>query len=104
MNSSFVNLNNIPTLVRTWGRWVEESPKSNEDIVILIPGNPGVTGYYQYFLQRLHDNLGYTCWAVGHSGHEEPDQNFLKLPKLSGNEDAYNLQGQIDHKVRLKYL
>lgn len=43
--------------------------------------------------------------STGHAGHDEPPVTSLrKVPPLSGNEDKYNLDAQVKHKVSLKYF
>lgn len=97
-----VIINDVPTVVETWGRWIEESPsQQNEDIILCIPGNPGVTGYYKNFLQTIYDKLQCTIWVLGHAGHQRIRNNNIKVPKLEGNEKLYSVQGQIDHKVSI---
>lgn len=102
MNEAYLNINNVPTKVVTWGQWVEEDfqPNSSKDIVILIPGNPGITDFYKDFLQTIHDNTGFPVWAIGHAGHEPPHKpNIYEVPQLKGNEKLYGLEGQLQHKV-----
>lgn len=37
---------------------------------------------------------------TGHAGHDEPPETSLrKVPPLHGNEDKYNLDAQVKHKV-----
>lgn len=41
-------------------------------------------------------------FCIGQSGHDDPPEEHALLPlipKLKGNHDLYNLQGQINHKV-----
>lgn len=104
MHKSFVSVNGVATCVRTWGRWIEEKPSGSGDIVILITGNPGLTGYYDWFLKKLHDELKVPCWALGHAGHEEPKDHIMDVPPLEGNHHLYDLKGQVDHKVIIWYF
>lgn len=99
MHRSFVNIGGIPTCVRTWGRWIEETGRPNEDIIIMFPGNPGLTGYYELFLEKLHNKLGYTCWIIGHAGHEESSNKLFEVPPLKGNEESFTVEAQAKHKV-----
>lgn len=99
-HKAIVIINEVPTVVETWGRWIEESPsKSNEDIILCIPGNPGVTGYYRKFLKKLYEKLQCPVWIVGHAGHQIIDTTYLNIPKLQGNEQLYSLEGQTKSKV-----
>lgn len=98
-HKAIVIINEVPTVVETWGRWIEESPsKSNEDIILCIPGNPGVTGYYRKFLKKLYEKLQCPVWIVGHAGHQIIDTTYLNIPKLQGNEQLYSLEGQTKSK------
>lgn len=101
MKQSFVDISGIPTLVTTWGGHIGEKLDSKE-IILCIPGNPGISEYYYSFLEILHNRLEIPVWIIGHTGHEEPeDEEILKkIPQLKGNETIYNTFGQIDHKVR----
>lgn len=97
----FVSVNGVPTHVITWGGWVEE--KLNEDhkeMVLLITGNPGLAGYYNAFLTKLHNRLGVPVWAVSLAGHVlPPPTSPHALTPLSQNPELYNLDGQIEHKL-----
>ncbi|CAG9817871.1 unnamed protein product [Phaedon cochleariae] len=108
MHEAYLEVNKVRTKVTTFGRWVEESPKTSEDIediVLIIPGNPGITSFYNIFAKTLHDKLGYPVWCIGHAGHNFPDQPIM-IPKLEVNKELYGLKGQIQHKVDFieKYL
>jgi pimeloyl-ACP methyl ester carboxylesterase len=104
----FVNVNGVPTHVITWGGWVEE--KLNEDhkeIVLLITGNPGLAGYYNAFLTKLHSRLGVPVWAISLAGHVlPPPTSPHALTPLKQNPELYNLDGQIEHKLAFieKYI
>lgn len=92
----------IPTHIVTWGKWIEESLGDTKEIVLCITGNPGTPGYYKKFVSTIHANLdpNIPVWLIGHAGHDNPREGSIrKVPPLTGNEDKYNLQGQIKHKV-----
>lgn len=102
MQQAYVDINGVPTRVITYGRWIEESAPQGapQDIVVCIPGNPGVTEFYVEFLEIIHQRLGLPVWIVGHAGHEPPpDGSIRKAVPLMGNEQFYGLQAQIKHKV-----
>lgn len=68
MQEAFVNINEIPTHVMTWGKWIEESFADHErEVVICITGNPGLPGFYTQFLSTLHNNLDAKTpvWVIG---------------------------------------
>lgn len=100
MKQSFVDVNGIPTMVTTWGGHIDEKLNSKE-IVICIPGNPGLSGYYYRFLEIVHDKLKIPVWIIGHTGHEEPEdkETLARIPELKGNEKLYDTYGQIEYKV-----
>ena len=57
-------------------------------LVLIIPGNPGLAGYYETFMGSLHRRMGgeVPVWAVGHAGHDIPRDNAMagKMPPLKG--------------------
>lgn len=105
MHQAFVTVNEVPTKVMTWGRWIEETPKPEDpkDIIICVPGNPGITRFYTMFLQTLYEKVGLPIWIIGHAGHELPiNRAIYSIPELKSHENLYGLKGQIDHKVSYK--
>ncbi|KAF5289724.1 hypothetical protein FQA39_LY03641 [Lamprigera yunnana] len=102
MQEGYVDIYGIPTRVMTWGRWIEETPYTSEpeDIILCIPGNPGVTKFYVEFLRKIHEELGYTVWILSHAGHELPPPDSIRTaPPLTDNEKLYGLVGQVNHKI-----
>lgn len=103
MREAYITINTIPTHVMTWGKWVEETFKPEEnELILLIPGNPGLLGFYTHFLRTLHEQLqsSIPIWAIGHAGHDSPPATGIrKIPDLHEHPDKYNLQGQIQHKI-----
>ncbi|KAJ8897446.1 hypothetical protein PR048_002792 [Dryococelus australis] len=97
MQEGFVAVNHIATHVVCWGGWLNNNHKHKE-LVLCIPGNPGVTGYYTSFLETVYSNLGIPVWVICHAGHELPPQgdNLRTSTNCSG---VYGLQEQINHKV-----
>ncbi|EDV50144.1 lipid droplet-associated hydrolase [Drosophila erecta] len=100
MQEAYVNINSIPTHIFTWGRWIEETITEKE-IVICITGNPGLPGFYTEFAGTLQKELGdLPVWVIGHAGHDDPPEASIReVPQLSGNEELFNLDGQIRHKI-----
>lgn len=63
----FISINNVPTFVRTWGKWIEEPLDDTRELILVLPGNPGVTSFYTIFLSRLYENLNreIPVWIIG---------------------------------------
>ncbi|XP_034941822.1 lipid droplet-associated hydrolase [Chelonus insularis] len=103
MQQAMLQCNGIQTHVITEGRWVEEglAPTGCKDLVIVIPGNPGVPSFYMAFIKALKSRLPpeTPVWVVGHAGHVQPSDNLSFLPNTSSNKELYNLDGQVNHKV-----
>ncbi|XP_012269589.2 lipid droplet-associated hydrolase [Athalia rosae] len=104
MQEAFLELNGVPTHVTSEGRWVEAglAADGRKDVVVVIPGNPGLPSFYNGFIKALHSKLPMETpvWVVGHSGHVEPSKNSLRtLPKYEHNRHLYNLEGQLKHKT-----
>lgn len=82
-----------PTEVLCVGQSLQEAP---ENLVLFIPGNPGVASYYTSTMQSLYARLGgsHAVWTVSHAGH------CLTLPSLwPGRQHVYNLEEQVEHKL-----
>lgn len=103
MQEAYVSINDVPTHVMCWGKWVEESFGDTKEVVICITGNPGLPGFYTKFLSQVHKSLDseLPVWVISHLGHDDPPASSIrKVPELNGNEQLYDLDGQIKHKVR----
>lgn len=101
LKQGFVVVNGVPTHCITCGRWIDETLPDNDKMLILfIPGNPGAVEYYEEFVSALYEGLQRTVpiWGISHAGHVAPPSG-QQLPKLQGNDDLYNLEGQISHKI-----
>lgn len=106
MQRAMLNWNGVPTQVITEGRWVEEglSQCGNKDIVVIIPGNPGVPQFYEGFIKTLKTKLPSETpvWVIGHAGHVQPPNNLLStMPNDSTWYQHYSLMAQLEHKVSL---
>nr|XP_014346245.1 PREDICTED: lipid droplet-associated hydrolase [Latimeria chalumnae] len=72
-------------------------------LFLVIPGNPGIVGYYKTFMKALYLALSqeFPVWAVSHAGHcvtpegmeMREDSDVVEL------EDVFGLNGQIEHKL-----
>jgi len=98
MEEGFVDINNVSTRIVTFGGWINQ-PLQSSQLIIVIPGNPGLIGYYETFMAALHENLQgkFVIWGIGHGGHEKPSS--VDLPCINKNPDLFTLDGQIKHKI-----
>ncbi|KAL3272547.1 hypothetical protein HHI36_014019 [Cryptolaemus montrouzieri] len=95
MKQAFVNINNLPTRVITYGRWITDEPDKNEEIILIIPGNPGITDFYKVFMEMLYEKLRCPVWVVGHTGHEKHCSRIVPAPLPQ----PIGLREQIQQKV-----
>lgn len=72
-------------------------------LFLIIPGNPGVVGFYRTFMQTLHSACGgrYPVWAVSHAGHCAPpaSMDMIEDASAAAEHDVFGLNGQIEHKL-----
>ncbi|XP_051797289.1 lipid droplet-associated hydrolase isoform X1 [Acanthochromis polyacanthus] len=72
-------------------------------LFLIIPGNPGVVGFYKTFMQTLHMMFGYQypVWAASHAGHCVPPTSMDMVDDTYSAEedDVFGLNGQIEHKL-----
>nr|XP_020471359.1 lipid droplet-associated hydrolase [Monopterus albus]XP_020471360.1 lipid droplet-associated hydrolase [Monopterus albus] len=72
-------------------------------LFLIIPGNPGVVGFYMTFMQTLHNMFGYRhpVWAVSHAGHCAPpdSMDMVEDMTLAAEVDVFGLSGQVEHKL-----
>uniref|UniRef100_A0A453GR09 AB hydrolase-1 domain-containing protein n=1 Tax=Aegilops tauschii subsp. strangulata TaxID=200361 RepID=A0A453GR09_AEGTS len=60
--------------------------------VLVVPGNPGIVGFYKDFVEALYENLGgqASVTAIGHISHGQKDYEHGRL---------FSLHEQIEHKI-----
>ncbi|XP_038585596.1 lipid droplet-associated hydrolase [Micropterus salmoides] len=68
-------------------------------LFLIIPGNPGVVGFYRTFMHTLHSMFGHRhpVWAVSHAGHCVPPDSMDMVDEAE--DDVFGLNGQIEHKL-----
>ncbi|XP_074548941.1 lipid droplet-associated hydrolase [Halichoeres trimaculatus] len=75
----------------------------NKVLFLIIPGNPGVVGFYKTFMQTIHSMFGYKhpVWAVSHAGHCAPpdSMDMIEDSSSAAEGDVFGLNGQIEHKL-----
>ncbi|XP_011618241.2 lipid droplet-associated hydrolase [Takifugu rubripes] len=70
-------------------------------LFLIIPGNPGVVGFYRTFMQTIHSMCRYRhpVWAVSHAGHCAPPDSMDMLQGAAEDGDVFGLSGQVEHKL-----
>lgn len=72
-------------------------------LLLIIPGNPGVVGFYTTFMRTLHRMFNYRhpVWAVSHAGHCVPPDSLdmVEDASLAAELDVFGINGQIEHKL-----
>ncbi|XP_053141169.1 lipid droplet-associated hydrolase isoform X3 [Hemicordylus capensis] len=81
-----------------WGN--ESAPRL---LFLVIPGNPGLAGYYQTFIQALYCALNqqYPVWVISHAGHCRVPHGMDMMEETDVKElhDVFGLHGQTQHKL-----
>ncbi|XP_023321164.1 lipid droplet-associated hydrolase isoform X2 [Eurytemora carolleeae] len=70
----------------------------DKEMFLIIPGNPGLAGFYQEFMKSLHGKVGnpdLSIWALSHAGHHRPEVSWIPAEK------TYGFEEQILHKLEL---
>lgn len=80
MQDTYIDLNGIPTHIMTWGERINDGSfnnvidskiisyeKKKNVIIIVIPGNPGILGFYESFCTMVHDYIEreIPIWIIG---------------------------------------
>lgn len=86
----------MPTSVLKYGAIKPET----EAIYLIIPGNPGVIEYYDYFMRHLYvqSNCTVPVWGISHAGHLQPEDGNQALYNMLSY-DVGTVGGQIRHKA-----
>lgn len=111
MHKAMISCNNVQTQVISQGQWIEESfPQScKKNVVIIIPGNPGIPQFYEDFMKSLSSKLPSETpvWSVGHAGHVQPPKGLeIAMPANEEWNKYYGLTAQVEHKIQFikKYV
>ncbi|MEE6476910.1 hypothetical protein FKM82_011272 [Ascaphus truei] len=82
VHEEFIYCCGAATQVLKFGPW-NDLQKNNAEIppnllILIVPGNPGIVGYYRTFMQALYCGLDqqYPVWAVSHAGHCAPPRGM----------------------------
>ncbi|XP_043119560.1 lipid droplet-associated hydrolase isoform X3 [Puntigrus tetrazona] len=78
-------------------------PNPPKMLILVIPGNPGVVGFYKTYMWTLYQTFiqRYPVWAVSHAGHCMPPETYdmIEDASVTEKEDVFGLNGQIEHKM-----
>ncbi|XP_008216360.1 lipid droplet-associated hydrolase [Nasonia vitripennis] len=104
MHRATVKINEIPTEIITYNRWIEEgiAVGGRKDVVIVITGNPGVPDFYKGFAEQLQAKLPseVPIWIIGHTGHTKTPDNLPNCyPDTKPARHLYDLKGNLKHKI-----
>jgi hypothetical protein len=65
----WVDVNGVATRVLCWGQPIDEDNKHElKRIVLCVCGNPGITEFYEKFLQEVYRTLNVPVWVLSHAG------------------------------------
>lgn len=66
----WVDANGVATRVLCWGQPIDENDndRNPKKLVLFVCGNPGITEFYEKFLQEIHRALDVPVWVVSHAG------------------------------------
>ncbi|XP_047013559.1 lipid droplet-associated hydrolase isoform X2 [Ictalurus punctatus] len=80
-----------------------KNSNSPQVLILIIPGNPGVVGFYKTFMWTLYQafHRRFPVWAVSHAGHCVPPDtmDMVEDAPVAESEDVFGLNGQIEHKL-----
>ncbi|TRY59668.1 hypothetical protein DNTS_027406 [Danionella cerebrum] len=80
-----------------------KGPNPSNTLILIIPGNPGVVGFYETYMWTLYQTFHerFPVWAVSHAGHCMPPETFdlIEDPSVIEKEDVFGLDGQTEHKL-----
>ncbi|XP_078585174.1 lipid droplet-associated hydrolase-like [Branchiostoma floridae x Branchiostoma japonicum] len=98
IRSEFPSVDGTPTHVLKCGDFPPD--QDNKLLYLIIPGNPGVVGYYDKFMRELYRAHGgrIPVWGVAHAGHVIlPDH--VRRKNSDASKGPYGLHDQIRHKI-----
>ncbi|XP_076645926.1 lipid droplet-associated hydrolase-like isoform X1 [Halictus rubicundus] len=103
MIHTILMLNDVPTPVIAESCWTNRdlSLLDNKDVIIIIPGNPGIPEFYTGFINSIKSKVPAETpiWLIGHSGHVQiPDNLLHTMPSDSLWLKNYSLMAQVEHK------
>ncbi|XP_069092105.1 lipid droplet-associated hydrolase [Pleurodeles waltl] len=103
----FIYCGGAATQVLKYGLWRDlinnEHDAQPRLLFLIIPGNPGLIGFYKTFMKALYNRLNqqYPVWGLSHAGHCGPPSGMGMAADTEEKEvdDIFGLNGQIEHKI-----
>lgn len=103
MATTFVDVLGMSTKVRYWGKALDEPFAAHEtELILMVPGSPGVTDFYLEFLEAMWNNYArrIPVWSMAFGGLYDLPGERSELPDyFSEKEQRYDLDGQVEHKI-----
>ena len=90
VTSEYVRVSGVVTRYSWIGGDIDSKPKR---VIIVIPGNPGLCGFYETLMVHLWSSLMGSVdaiWAVSHAGHDPRPAD----PPFHTNKHSYDLEGK----------
>lgn len=65
----WVDVNGVATRVLCWGQSINDDNRHElKRVVLCVCGNPGITEFYEKFLQEVYRTLNVPVWVLSHAG------------------------------------
>jgi len=65
----WVDVNGVATRVLCWGQSIDDDNRQElKRVVLCVCGNPGITEFYEKFLQEVYRTLNVPVWVLSHAG------------------------------------
>jgi len=67
----WIDVNGVATRVLCWGQPINDEDDDKHKlkrVVLCVCGNPGVTEFYEKFLQEIYRTLNVPVWVLSHAG------------------------------------
>ncbi|XP_026531333.1 lipid droplet-associated hydrolase isoform X2 [Notechis scutatus] len=112
IHEEFTYISGALTQILKCGPWEDlwNDKSAPRLLFLVIPGNPGLPGFYRTFIETLYYSLNqqYPVWAVSHGGHCKIPHEVKRKEEmpLNDTDDVFGLQGQAEHKLKFlrKYV